>query len=119
MLQFHKLIYIFLKRSKAMIEQKQDELDSAYIEKLKTKSERELKKILDTLEKETIKITAEKTRLENKIRDRIKKGHFVKDALMEKWRTPNKELLEAIEEVERGETTTYNNVDEMMKDLQQ
>ena len=37
---------------------------------------------------------------------------------MEKWRTPSEELLEAIKEVERGETTTYNSVDEMMKDLQ-
>lgn len=102
-----------------MNEQIQDELDSIYIEKLKTKSERELKKLLDTLEKETIKITAEKIRLENKIKDRIKKGHFVKDALMDKWRTPSADLSEAIEEVKRGETTTYNNVDEMMKDLQQ
>ncbi|WP_265607346.1 hypothetical protein, partial [Campylobacter jejuni] len=53
------------------------------IEKLKTKSERQLKVMLDTLEKETIKIQAEKAKLENKLKDKIKKGHFVKDALME------------------------------------
>ena len=98
---------------------KQDEADYAYIEKLKSKSERQLKTMLDTLEKEAIKIKTEKTRLEDKLADKIKKGHFVKDALMEKWRTPSAELLEAIKEVENGETTTYSNVDEMMKDLQQ
>ncbi|HEC1728225.1 TPA: hypothetical protein R1703_001354 [Campylobacter lari] len=100
-------------------QQKQDNLDYLYIEKLKTKSERQLKVMLDTLEKETIKITAEKAKLENKLKEKIKKGHFIKDALMEKWRTPSKELLEAMQEVKNGETTTYNSIDEMMKDLQQ
>lgn len=102
-----------------MTQIKQDNADYAYIEKLRTKSERQLKIMLDTLEKETIKIKAEKTKLEDKLKEKIKKGHFVKDALMEKWRTPNPELLEAIKEVERGETTTYDSVDEMMKDLLQ
>lgn len=102
-----------------LAQEKQDNSDYIYIEKLKTKSERQLKVMLDTLEKETIKIQAEKAKLENKLKDKIKKGHFVKDALMEKWRTPGAELLEAIEEVKRGETTTYNSVEEMMKDLQQ
>ena len=74
-----------------------DEKDLDYIEKLKEKSERQLKVILDNLEKETIKIAAEKTRIENKLKEKIKKSHFVKDALMEKWRTPSKELLEAID----------------------
>ncbi|EAJ7133481.1 hypothetical protein AB709_07880 [Campylobacter jejuni] len=82
--------------------EKQNNLDNIYIEKLKTKSERQLKVMLDTLEKETIKIQAEKAKLENKLKDKIKKGHFIKDALMEKWRTPNPELLEAIEEIKSG-----------------
>lgn len=102
-----------------MTQIKQDNADYAYIEKLRTKSERQLKIMLDTLEKETIKIKAEKTKLEDKLKEKIKKGHFVKDALMEKWRTPSAELLEAIKDVERGETTTYDSVDEMMKDLRQ
>ncbi|HEC1770841.1 TPA: hypothetical protein R1738_001442 [Campylobacter lari] len=75
-------------------QQKQEDLDYLYIEKLKTKSERQLKVMLDTLEKEIVKIQAEKTKLENKLKDKIKKEHFIKDALMEKWRTPSKELLE-------------------------
>ncbi|EAK0794222.1 hypothetical protein I9T54_00020 [Campylobacter peloridis] len=104
-------------------QQKQEDLDYLYIEKLKTKSERQLKVMLDTLEKEIVKIQAEKTKLdkkfENRLKYRIKKGHFIKDALMEKWRTPSKELLEAMQEVKNGETTTYNSIDEMMKDLQQ
>ncbi|WP_265607345.1 hypothetical protein [Campylobacter jejuni] len=40
--------------------------------------------------------------LENKLKDKIKKGHFVKDALMEKWRTPSAELLEAMKELKNG-----------------
>lgn len=98
---------------------KQDNADYAYIEKLKTKTERQLKTMLDTLEKEAMKLKAEKTKIDDKIKEKIKKGHFIKDALMEKWQTPSKELLEAIEEVKRGETTTYDSVDEMMKDLRQ
>lgn len=33
--------------------------------------------MLDTLEKETIKIAAEKTKIENKLKDKIKKSHFI------------------------------------------
>ena len=33
--------------------------------------------MLDTLEKETIKIIAEKTKIENKLKDKIKKSHFI------------------------------------------
>ena len=54
-----------------MAQTKQDEADYAYIEKLKSKSERQLKTMLDTLEKEAIKIKAEKTRLEDKLADKI------------------------------------------------
>lgn len=57
--------------------------------------------MLNSLEKETIKIQTKQTRLENKLKDKIKKEHFTKDVLMEKWRIPSKELLKAIKEVEK------------------
>ena len=100
-----------------MIQAKIDNADYIYIEKLKAKNERQLKVMLDTLEKEAIKIKIEQTKLENKLKDKIKKCHFVKDILMERWRQPSQELLEAIKEVENGETTIYDSVDDMMKDL--
>ena len=93
---------------------KQDDLDYAYIKKLKTKSEKQLKVMLDTLEKKAIKITAEKVKLENNLKETIKRGHFIKDALMERWRTPSKELLEAIKEVERGEVVSFDNHQQAM-----
>lgn len=91
----------------------------SYVEKLQNKSERQLQTMLNSIEKETAKIEAEKNRLENKLKEKIKKGHLIKDALIEKWRTPSPELLEAIKEVKNGQTTKYNSVDEMMKDLRQ
>jgi hypothetical protein len=94
-----------------------DNADYIYIEKLKEKSERQLKVMLDTLEKETIKIAAEKTRIENKLKEKIKKSHFVKDALMEKWRTPSKELLEAIKEVKNNEVISFDNHKDAMEYL--
>ena len=94
-----------------------DNADYIYIEKLKEKSERQLKVMLDTLEKETIKITAEKTKIENKLKEKIKKSHFVKDALMEKWRTPSKELLEAINEVKNNEVISFDNHKDAMEYL--
>lgn len=96
---------------------KQDNADYAFIEKLKTKSERQLKTMLDTLEKEAAKIEAEKSKLEYRLKEKIKRGHFVKDALMEKWRTPSKELLEAIEEVKRGEVVSLDNIQQAMEYL--
>ena len=75
--------------------------------------------MLNTLNQEIIRIKAEQLKLENKLKEKIKKEHFVKDAIMEKWRTPSAELLEAIKEVENGETTRCNNVEEMIKDLEQ
>ncbi|WP_265607347.1 hypothetical protein, partial [Campylobacter jejuni] len=72
----------------------------------------QLKVMLDTLEKETIKIQAEKAKLENKLKDKIKKGHFVKDALMEKWRTPSAELLEAMQELKNGGGTLCKSMEE-------
>ena len=95
-----------------MTTERQDKLDYEYIDKLKTKSERQLKMMLDSLGKQKTKLIAEQTKLQNRINDKIKKEHFIKDALMEKWRTPSKELLEAIKEVQSGQTTTYNSVDE-------
>ncbi|EAC1801542.1 hypothetical protein D6198_09500, partial [Campylobacter coli] len=68
---------------------------------------------------EIIKIQAEKTKLENKLKDKIKKGHFVKDALMEKWRTPSAELLEAIEDYKNGNVETYANFEEYKKALKE
>ncbi|EAI3583457.1 hypothetical protein MKT50_001685 [Campylobacter jejuni] len=97
--------------------EKQNNLDNIYIEKLKTKSERQLKVMLDTLEKETIKIQAEKAKLENKLKDKIKKGHFIKDALMEKWRTPSPELLEAIEEIKNGGGTLCKSMEEFNRQM--
>ncbi|ENM8242326.1 hypothetical protein AB8156_001853 [Campylobacter jejuni] len=102
-----------------LAQEKQDNLDYIYIEKLKTKSERQLKIMLDNLEKEIIKIQTEKTKLENKLKDKIKKGHFVKDALMEKWRTPSAELLEAIEDYKNGNVETYANFEEYKKALKE
>ena len=102
-----------------MTTERQDKLDYDYIDKLKGKSERQLKTMLDSLGKQKTKLMTEQTKLQNRINDKIKKEHFIKDALMEKWRTPSKEFLEAIKEVQSGQTTTYNSVDEMMRDLQQ
>lgn len=96
---------------------KQDKADYAFIEKLKTKSEKQLKTMLDTLEKEASKIEAEKSKLEFRLKEKIKKGHFIKDALMEKWRTPSEELLEAIKEVEKGETVSFDSHKEAMEYL--
>lgn len=70
--------------------------------------------MLDTLEKEAEKIKVEKSKLEDKLKEKIKKGHFVKDALMEKWCTPSPQLLEAIKEVERGEVVSFDNHQEAM-----
>ncbi|EKH9391086.1 hypothetical protein PIF23_001722 [Campylobacter jejuni] len=100
-----------------LAQEKQDNSDYIYIEKLKTKSERQLKVMLDTLEKETIKIQAEKAKLESKLKDKIKKGHFVKDALMEKWRTPSAELLEAMQELENGGGTLCKSMEEFDRQM--
>ncbi|ANV97649.1 hypothetical protein BBW65_01980 [Helicobacter enhydrae] len=96
---------------------RQDTLDQAYIEKLRTKNEKQLKGMMDALEKETMKINAEKKRIENKLNNRIRKKHFIQDALMEKWRTPSARLLNAIEEVERGEVVSFENHQQAMEYL--
>lgn len=91
-----------------MLQTKQNASDCAYIEKLKTKNEKQLKMLLESLEKEIKKIETEKTKIENKLKNKIKKEHFIKDAIMEKWRTPNAELLSAIKEVENGEVVSFD-----------
>ena len=98
-------------------QEKQDKLDYAYIEKLGKKSERQLTKILNTLDKEIIKITIEKEKIERKLNEKIKKKHFVKDVLMEKWRTPSEELLEAIKEIENGGGILCNSFDEFKREM--
>ena len=100
-----------------MTENKIDNADYIYIEKLKAKSERQLKVMLDTLEKEEIKIKAEQTRLENKLKDKIKKGHFIKDILIEKWRTPSEQLSQAINEVKNNEVISFENHKDAMEYL--
>lgn len=100
-----------------MTQNKIDNTDYIYIEKLKAKSERQLKVMLDTLEKEAIKIKAEQTRLENKLKDKIKKGHFIKDALIEKWKTPSEQLLQAINEVKNNEVISFENHKDAMEYL--
>lgn len=100
-----------------MIQAKIDNADYIYIEKLRAKNERQLKVMLDTLEKETIKIKIEQTKLENKLKDKIKKSHFVKDILMERWRQPSQELLEAIQEIQNGGGTVCTSMEEFDKQM--
>lgn len=90
-------------------------LDYEYIEKLKSKSERQLQTMLNNLEKEALKIELEKSKLENKLKDKIKKGHFIKDALMERWRKPNNDLLEAMQELENGGGITCKSMQDFDK----
>ena len=94
-----------------------DEKDLEYIEKLRVKNNRQLSVLLNTMEKNILKIKLDRIKLDNKLNEAEKKCHFVKDILMERWRQPSQELLEAIKEVENGETTIYDSVDDMMKDL--
>lgn len=91
--------------------------DYSFIDKLREKNERQLKAMLSVLGKDIAKLKAEQDRINNKLEQKIKKEHFVKDALIEKWRTPNEELLVAIKEIENGESTVYDNVEEMMEDI--
>lgn len=65
-----------------------------YIYKLQAKNERQLKIMLDSLEKEITKIKAEKTKLESKLKEKVKRGHFLKNALIERLKTPSIGVLE-------------------------
>ena len=60
-----------------------------YIYKLQAKNERQLKIMLDSLEKEITKIKAETTKLESKLKEKVKRGHFLKNALIERSKTPS------------------------------
>lgn len=97
-----------------MTQIKQDHLDYAYIEKLKAKNERQLIAMNNTIEKEIVKLKAEKARIDNKLYEKSRKKHFIKDAIMEKWREPSKELLEAIQEVKKGEVISFDNHQQAM-----
>lgn len=66
-------------------QEKQNDLDYTFIEKLKTKNEKQLIIMLDVLEKEITKIKAEKTKLENKLNDILNKETLIKEAICKKW----------------------------------
>lgn len=73
--------------------------------------------MLNTSKKESTKLSSKKAKTNNGKQEKNRKKHFIKDAHIKRWREPSKELLESIREVENGETTTYDSIDEMMKDL--
>ena len=60
-------------------------MTQAQIEKLNQKSERQLKAMLDNIEKNEIKLEAEQTRLKNKLQKEIKKKIIIKKLLTKKW----------------------------------
>ena len=53
--------------------------------------------------------------LKAKVKAIVEKRHLIQDAIMEKWREPSNELLEAIAEIERGEFIHCENFDEYLK----
>ena len=67
-------------------------MTQAQIENLKQKSERQLKTMLDNIEKNEIKLEAEQTRLKNKLQKEIKKKIIIKKLLTEKWNMEESEL---------------------------
>lgn len=67
-------------------------MTQAQIEKLNQKSERQLKAMLDNIEKNEIKLEAEQTRLKNKLQKEIKKKIIIKKLLTEKWNMEESEL---------------------------
>ena len=60
-------------------------MTQAQIEKLNQKSVRQLKAMLDNIEKNEIKLEAEQTRLKNKLQKEIKKKIIIKKLLTKKW----------------------------------
>ena len=60
-------------------------MTQAQIEKLNQKSERQLKAMLDNIEKNEIKLEAEQTRLKNKLKKENKKKIIIKKLLTKKW----------------------------------
>ena len=68
-----------------MAKAKTNNANYVYIEKLKQKSERQLKTMLDNIEKNEIKLEAEQTRLKNKLQKEIEKKNIIKKLLIEKW----------------------------------
>lgn len=67
-------------------------MTQAQIEKLNQKSERQLKAMLDNIEKNEIKLEAEQTRLKNKLQKEIKKKIIIKKLLTKKWNMEESEL---------------------------
>lgn len=67
-------------------------MTQAQIEKLNQKSERQLKAMLDNIEKNEIKLEAEQTRLKNKLQKEIKKKIIIKKLLTAKWNIEESEL---------------------------
>ena len=67
-------------------------MTQAQIEKLNQKSERQLKAMLDNIEKNEIKLEAEQTRLKNKLQKEIKKKIIIKKILTKKWNIEESEL---------------------------
>ena len=67
-------------------------MTQAQIEKLNQKSERQLKAMLDNIEKNEIKLEAEQTRLKNKLQKEIKKKIIIKKLLTAKWNMEESEL---------------------------
>lgn len=67
-------------------------MTQAQIEKLNQKSERQLKTMLDNIEKNEIKLEAEQTRLKNKLQKEIKKKIIIKKILTKKWNIEESEL---------------------------
>ena len=62
------------------------------IEKINQKSERQLKEMLENIEKNEIKLEAEQTRLKNKLQKEIKKKIIIKKLLTAKWNMEESEL---------------------------
>lgn len=87
----------------------------AKIQNYSNYSERQLKKMLDTTESREAKLKAEFLALKAKVKTIVEKRHLIQDAIMEKWREPSNELLEAIAEIERGEFIHCENFDEYLK----
>lgn len=68
-----------------------------YIKKVNDKNERQLKVMLDTLEKGISKTKAEQKRLENRLKEQIEKVHCIKDVIMKKLKNQSDRILETTE----------------------
>ena len=78
-------------------------------------SERELRKKLSAVESKELKFTSELKKLKSQIKLNAEQKYLIQDAIMEKWRQPSNELLQAISEVENGEVETYETLDDFKR----